>query len=349
MTLFVLGAGATRGCSFVDAAKEPCLPPLDTDFFGQLQKIRNSKHQKLINEVTSHVVDLFGSNFSATLETVFTTLEHTIRMLDVTGDNRAFNRSELQIRRDRLLQAIAAVMEESLTQTIDEKGSSRKPKSCESHKGLVSNILKAKDDIISFNYDCVIDYALKEFGSNKWNARYGYGFDLGPRGRNLEGDSYWDPPQQAARDDTVHLYKLHGSLHFQVKGTRKDKIKLKQRPYTTQRGSLRFDIIPPEWNKEYDRGVFANLWNRAALAIKQAESIVMIGYSLPNTDLHSTALFRTCILPRKLKALVVVNPDKEARRRIRTVLQRGLTKNTRVLSLEKFEEFIALDQKIWRK
>ena len=51
MALFVLGAGATRGCSFVVEKRKPCVPPLDADFFTQLQKVGNQKHQKLINQV----------------------------------------------------------------------------------------------------------------------------------------------------------------------------------------------------------------------------------------------------------------------------------------------------------
>ena len=67
MALFVLGAGCTRGSSFVVGRKSPCLPPLDTDFFTQLQRVRNGKHQMLINEVTRDVVELFGHNFNVTM------------------------------------------------------------------------------------------------------------------------------------------------------------------------------------------------------------------------------------------------------------------------------------------
>jgi hypothetical protein len=349
LALFVLGAGATRGCSFVNENKEPCVPPLDADFFTQLQRVRNPKHQKLIDNVMADVVDLFGSNFSVTLETVFTTLEHTTRMLKTTGDNRAFNRVELEERQDRLRQAIAAVLEESLTLTTSGENSSRQPNSCSLHQELVRKALKNKDDIISFNYDCVIDDALKKSGAKKWNARYGYGFELGPRGKKLKGDAFWNPDDPANEGNTTHLYKLHGSLHFQVKGKYRDEIKLKQRPYTAQKGNLQFDIIPPEWNKDYDRGIFARLWKRAATAIKQAEHIVMIGYSLPATDLHSNALFRTCMVSGRLKSLTIVNPDKDARGRIRSVLQRGISSKSRVLSLGYMAEFLALDPSVWRK
>ena len=52
---------------------------------------------------------------------------------------------------------------------------------------------------------------------------------------------------------------------------------------------MRFTILPPESEKAYDRGIFTGLW-KAAGAIHRARQIVVIGYSLPSTDLHSTAL-----------------------------------------------------------
>lgn len=348
MALFVFGAGATRGCSFVDARRDPCLPPLDGDFFTQLQRVRNDKHRQLIEQVMEDVVELFGPNFDVTMETVFTTLEHTIRMLNTTGEHRAFRRSDLKEKRDRLVQAIAVVFEDSLAGKSGTGRSRVEPKWCDHHKALVQRLLKPKDDIISFNYDCVLDYALKKHGAGKWNPHRGYGFNLGARGKRLSGDVHWRPDKPAQSDDTIHLYKLHGSLHFDITGEHgKESVKLKQRPYTKQGGNMRFSIIPPEWHKAYDEGVFARLWQQAAAAINRAHHVVLIGYSLPPTDLHSTALFRTSIKPGSLKGLVVVNPDRSARRRTRSVLQRGLQASTRVLSFDSFDHFVAADRCVW--
>src|SRR5580700_7134907 len=114
MALFVLGAGATRGASFVDPASNPCLPPLDADFYAQLQRIRNPKHQQTVSDVIKDTVQLFGVNFQVTMEAVFTTLEHTARMVETTGENRDFKRADLAAKKDRLMQAIAGTLEESL-------------------------------------------------------------------------------------------------------------------------------------------------------------------------------------------------------------------------------------------
>ena len=75
---------------------------------------------------------------------------------------------------------------------------------------------------------------------------------------------------------------------------------------------------------------------------------MLIGYSLPPTDLHATALFRTSVKPAALRSLVVVNPDRDARRRTREVLQRGLSEETRVHSFDSFAEFLALEPSVWR-
>lgn len=203
---------------------------------------------------------MFGTNFDVTLENVFSTVEHTIRMLSVTRSSRAYNRRDLEGMRDRLLAAIAIVMEAALAERADNGRARHAGHPCDYHTQLVRDVLEPGDHIISFNYDCVIDSALKECGSKKWNARYGYGFDLGPRGANLEGDEAWQPETPATKGSTIHLHKVHGSLHFQFadgdKGVgKRQKIKLKKRPYTKQKGTPRYSIIPPESNKPYDKGI----------------------------------------------------------------------------------------------
>jgi len=348
MALFVFGAGATRGCSFVDPRKFACLPPLDRDFFTQLQRISNPKHRDLVRDVMDDVVQLFGYNFDVTMETVFTTLEHSIRMLKTTGTHWDFSQEELKAKRDRLEQAIAAVLEESLTENVGG-ASSLTAKNCDHHATFVWQRLKEEDVIVTFNYDCLLDFSLKNHGTGKWNARYGYGFNLGKWGKRLDGHQFWQPKKPASEGDTVRLFKLHGSLHFDITGPEKSShVHLKQRPYTKQAGTrLRFSIIPPEWMKQFDRGAFGTLWAKASTAIHQARHIVLIGYSLPATDLHSTALFRTSVRRERLNSVVVVNPDRETRRRTRSVLQRGLNPATKVLSFDSLPEFLAVDRSVW--
>lgn len=352
MTVFVLGAGATRGCSFVKPAMGGCLPPLDGDFFTQLQRIKSAKHQLLVSSVVKDVVKLFGLNFDVTMETVFTTLDHTIRMVELKGETRGFRLDDLRAMRANLLQAVAAILEESLTEKDAAGNSTLKLRQCDYFKEFVQKVLEPEDTVITFNYDCVIDSHLHDYGENKWNARYGYGLNLGARGKSLEGDKAWSPKiNPATKETTVKLFKLHGSLHFDVTGADKQKykVKLKQRPYTNQgRGLMHFTIIPPEWYKRFDRGFFSDIWNAAADAIYRTDRLVFIGYSLPITDMHATALFRTSINKSGLTSLVVVNPDRATRRRIRSVVQSGISESSRVLSFDTLSEFVSTDSGLWR-
>lgn len=349
MALFVFGAGATRGASFVSPTSDPCLPPLDRDFFTQLQRICSQKHRDLVRNVMGDVVELFGLNFDVTMETMFTTLEHTIRMLETTGENRDFKKIDLQDKRQRLVQAVAAALEESCTEKGGQGGTKHNLRQCRFHDDFVAKILKPGDDIITLNYDCLLDDSLRREGSNKWNSKYGYGIPLGPHSKLLAGEEYWQPKNPAEKEKTAHLYKLHGSIHFRVEtpSKKKSKVTLKQHPYTKRKGNLRFTIIPPEWHKTYDEGFFSTLWRQAATAIHRANEVVMIGYSMPTTDLHSNALFRTSIRKGKLKSLVAVNPSSSTRQRIRTAMQRGMGKGTKVLSVESLEYFVALDRETW--
>ena len=315
MALFLFGAGATRGASFVNPADNPCLPPLDFDFYAQLQRIANLKHKQTVRDVIKDTVDLFGINFQVTMESVFTTLEQTSRMIETTGENRDFKRSDLEKKKQHLMQAIAATLEESLC-----AGGQRVGTECGYHRTLV-DIMKPSDSIITFNYDCLIDETLRKHGSGKWNPRYGYGLNLGKGRGNLVGYEHWAPSAPGTKDRTISLYKLHGSLHFLVEG---EKVNLKHRPYTKQRGNLQFTIIPPESNKRYDQGVFKRIWYQAGQALHRASHLVVIGYSFPITDSHSNALFRISMKKDNLDSLVLVNPDREARRRAREVLKTRL-------------------------
>lgn len=294
------------------------------------------------------VVELFGQNFDVTMETVFATLEHTLRMLGTTGESRDFKRDEITAKRDRLKQALAVALEDSLTERTEGRASSQTPRPCKHHEKFVTSVLRLSDTVITFNYDCVLDHALRTSGSRKWNARYGYGLPVGAGTHLLEGHDAWQPKEPAPKTSTVHLYKLHGSLHFRVPEKEGSPVTLKQRPYTRQAGDLRFTILPPESQKAYDKGIFRELWRAAGVALHRARHVIVIGYSLPPTDLHSTALLRTSVKRRALRSLVIVNPDPLARHRIRSVLQRGLAPETRVLSFDHLREFVAADRSVWR-
>jgi hypothetical protein len=327
----VLGAGATRGAS--TSADKTVQPPLNADFFTQLQRITSTKHVENVRAVMRDVVELFGPNFSLTMEDYFTQLESfaTMSRLAPAGD-RSMSPESIRKKRDRLMTALAAVLEESTD--VSKKASMV----CRHHAAIIEQ-LAPQDTIISFNYDCVVDHALRRTAAGRWSAKYGYTL---PGPSRIVGHEAWDatdPP--SGSNSTINLLKLHGSLNWPqwTEDTARDELKLKQRLYQ-QNGTPRFKIIPPEFVKNIADDVnFEALWRNAERAIRHARVIALVGFSFTPTDLHVDALFRIALAGNsKLKTLVIANPAKDHRERIRAVFSRPLASGCMVRQYSGLED-----------
>lgn len=316
----VLGAGATRGATTLkDGGVKP---PLNADFFTQVQRITTPKHVANVEHVIKDVVELFGPNFSLTMEDYFTQLESFVTMSALApARERGLNLVEIRAKLRRLMAVLAAVLEESTD--VSKKDSPV----CEHHAKIVSE-LKPKDTIISFNYDCVADHALRTMGTGRWSAKYGYSL---PRPDRIRGHDHWDAPSPpAGSNGTINLLKLHGSLNWKLPidkdGQKPGEIRLKQRLYQ-QNGIPRFTIIPPAFVKNIQGDSnFEALWRNAERAIRNAEMIALVGFSFTPTDLHVESLFRIALAGNNnLHSLVIANPSQDDRRRIRSVFSQSLS------------------------
>lgn len=336
-TVVVLGAGASRAAGeYADRPKRnpqtgqddrlplTCLPPLNADFFTHLQRIASQTHQQTVQRVVGDVIDLFGSNFSLTLEDYFTQLEFLINVVDMASTTPDLDRTELLDARNNLMSALSAVLESSTNEITRRLGG------CELHAALVRKLSRA-DCLISFNYDCLIDYALKLTAGSKWDARTGYRL---PADLRIEGADYWTGravSRRMKRRPSIRLLKLHGSINWQLPSSSGGSVRLKQRLHQ-QNGTPRFSIIPPVWNKafgsEATSAVYRHIWEEAARAIAKADSIVVVGFSFSATDLYAQSLFRTAVRKnRRLRLLVIATPSQETRRRIRGVFDVPLAEN----------------------
>jgi hypothetical protein len=305
----ILGAGATVGASFADGAT--VRPPLNADFFTQLQRV-GQKHRAIAKAVIADVVELFGPNFTLTLEDYFTQLESMIDATRFSPKKLApITASDLRDRRARLMKGLSAVLEASTDDAI------RVGDGCTHHRALVDH-LRPRDTVVSFNYDCVMDHALRTHGAGKWTARYGYAFPQ---------------PSRVAAD-------LHGSLNWLLPVSDGEPIVLKQRLHM-QRGTPRFTIIPPGWSKQdRDQPIFEDLWKKAERALRSAKVIAIAGFSFTPTDLHVEAVMRLALArSNSLRLLVIANPSREHRERIRAIFSRRLAGNVLVRQYDYFKEF----------
>jgi hypothetical protein len=126
---------------------------------------------------------------------------------------------------------------------------------------------------------------------------------------------------------TLHLLKLHGSLHWTYSGTEQffgQSIEDRGLPRWWVAGSdlLPFSledgrvplIIPPTLNKSryFDNEKIRSLWVKAALALVHARRVFCIGYSLPAGDLLMRFLLQSVGASDRRIPFWVVNCDSAA-------------------------------------
>jgi hypothetical protein len=351
-TVFILGAGATRGCSFVNEMKGKgrCLPPLDGDFFTQLQRVSSKVHSERITRLIEGLAKWFGTNYTLSMEQVFCHFEHAPKMAHHLGKDDDKIYSEITKLKEDLEQAIAIILGESLTEVKAGGKGSYELSRCKWHDTIIEKLADKGDAFINFNYDSVLDDSLRRKGADKWNPHYGYGLPLKRGGHKMKGEEYWAPTlgNVPKREETITVHKVHGSLHFN-----KDKggYLLKQRPYANPHAKssiMKFMIVPPESAKSYDVEPIGKIMLNAYASLRAATRVVIIGYSLPPSDQHAEALLRFGIKRDSLDSLVIVNPDQGSRKRLRTALERGIKASTRVHSFDYLSEFAQADPTIWK-
>ena len=185
--------------------------------------------------------------------------------------------------------------------TCDTSKSPHAPLVSFHHRKLLKK-LKAKDTMITFNYDTVIEESFED--ARLWTPVGGYG--VGVYGHKLDWARKW--LKQRGRSDfpssKLMLLKLHGSLNWVLNINKR--VRIKPRPYVvrTKNKTPTFDsvaILAPGWNKPIAKAPFNGLWRDARLRLQQAKSIVVIGYSLPETDLLARGLFAEVVRSRIAK------------------------------------------------
>jgi hypothetical protein len=152
--------------------------------------------------------------------------------------------------------------------------------------------------IITFNYDLVLERALYQMFHavdttprkpqvDSCHLRYEFGdnyfclkkenYTYGPTGSRTAGyKAVFNG--NAPADAEIPYYKLHGSLNWNLNNPA-------SRPST---GSIRAVetpcILPPVFNK-MNKGEVNTIWNNALQLLRKAKHIIVVGYSLPKTDI----------------------------------------------------------------
>ncbi len=288
----LFGAGATRG----GLATSQVPPPLDADFFDISGHVRGHGTPRLAKVVLNDVWALYKRTSGVGLEAFYRDIE-TREKIGVFAKTK-YKPKDWQTRRKNLEELIRRVVIQTTCDTTQVPHTAIK-----SPLHLkVLKLLGKGDTIMTFNYDTTIEEAFDS--ADLWSPLDGYGPNV--YGHSLNWGKKWfvsrgAPPDQQTK---VLLLKLHGSVNWVLDNT--NKVRLKPRPYVvrTKSGRPSFEkisILPPGWNKRIDKNPYKQFWRLARRKLEECESLVIIGYSLPETDLLARALFAEAVRSREAR------------------------------------------------
>ena len=178
---------------------------------------------------------------------------------------------------------------------------------------------KEPPTVISLNYDIIVDNAFAKLGrvrSRRKNLLHmpDYGTDITPsRGR-----------QSVAFG---RLLKIHGSLHWMYcPGCSRLKVNIaRTRNYFVKgiwnrdvhcencQAQLQVVMITPTHLKDYRNPHIARVWYEAEQALRNAQRVIIIGYSLPDDDIEVAYLLKRGLERFQKKRVTVVGHDPEGR------------------------------------
>lgn len=342
-TVFILGAGATRGAiRHVIRNRKRIKPPLNADFFKVAETYAKANGK---NSVDAKRLARLKHVFKEEIPVKgLPTMEEAFSLLYIAKDfpeiyRRGPGKKPAPGNRKEI--------EDFLYLTFDILALLDQNNEHETGYDRLVGTLGAGDTIISLNYDTLLDSALVQRG---WNPKIGY--CLGGGKRKVE----WEHNQ--TDDDThltkVSLLKLHGSINWFVRGSYSGLSKvfsskpvLVSGPRRNEIGSHIRQIVPPIYGKIFEHGHWRKLWTSAFQELCESELFVAIGCSLIDTDFHLRALISRTVKHRKesgqpfRRAIFVA--DTKTRRKWQKALK-GICRST--TGFPRFEAFLKKELKV---
>jgi hypothetical protein len=189
---------------------------------------------------------------------------------------------------------------------------------------LISTLHATRTTVLTFNYDTLVEKAAEMVGLRDWDT--GNGVTSGHLVDHLPPGppgGFWGPdPAQSFR-----LIKLHGSIdNYWVPGdstgstiNRWPSLGGWKAPQPLDDASRRRAlpgrtpfIVPPAAAKSsfYNNPLTRELWQAASQALRNAEEVALVGYSLPATDLVASGMLAEAVAQQGPR-MVIVNLDPE--------------------------------------
>jgi len=169
-----------------------------------------------------------------------------------------------------------------------------------------------KNTVITFNYDTVLEDALRNWSVKPW-----YGF-------RPDSASY-DASRRCAQNvesDVLPIFKLHGSVNWAEDSHRK--LAVYDNYADILKANKRVVLIPPTWRKTF-QDPLNDVWNAAVQALSEATRIIIIGFSIPPSDLHFKFLLAAGLQENiSLRKIVCVDPSDQVEKNLSHILRQEL-------------------------
>ncbi len=288
---------------------------MDNDFFDIAGQIKGHGTPQLAKKVLESVYTLYKRTTGVSLEGYY-------RDIETRGAIGRFCKTSNQpmdwaARKRKLEELIRRIY----IQTTGGQENTKIRKPSVIHKNILS-MLETGDTIITFNYDLLIEESIES--ALLWNPITGYDIDMSQSPKDWCRTWLRDRDCTSPPESSILLLKLHGSLNWI--GYPNGRIGLKARPYvvrTNRSGHPAFEtveIVAPGWQKRIDEKPYGKLWQRARLKLEKCKSIVIFGYSMPETDFLAKSFFAEIARTREarkyfLEELHLADPNQLVRER----------------------------------
>jgi hypothetical protein len=335
--VFILGAGSSAAFK----GNKGCCPTVSEFFIraSEIGLLKFYKEQSMSEPLFRFVQREFGikksdlNKIPVNIENVITRLEEVIEEYEQNGRYKVKG----QLRRNRKAIDLYGTRLQASTfighVLLELTNGALSPL----HVQLARNLTN-QDTIISFNYDLLMDYALENTG--KWWPYSGYRI---PFKAIIDGDKQL--PAIVTTDPGIAYLKLHGSLNW-LYGINPYRILFNtpvpfgqdifllrkiiheiisgpmdiagKHEYTE--GNIYYDlhslIVAPRKDKQYASfpKVLNSLWDIASKAISKANEVIIIGYSIPESDTKSRELIQTAQTNKPSFIVVDKNPAQVSER-----------------------------------
>lgn len=366
-TVYILGAGAS-------AHQAPML----NNFLVRARSLWNSKPKHLEKEKSFKRLFDFVETLRSPAYYLNMDLENIEHVFSLIATMKELNRSlEDGTEPDDLFEDIKWVIYETLEHECKLDWPTNKDIRPDDHyKTFIENILgplhenkieqlgaraqnnsSYRDSIITLNYDVLLDNVFFYRRKNEIN----YGFGGSYKGGNwkvlkLHGSLNWgyheDCPE-TKRDEsrmaktfdpepTVARHQHKGEDYEVPIKVVTQKISDADCKECEKNNVLEPLIIPPTWSKKPDKPPIESVWNEAINELQEAFQIVIIGYSMPDTDTFLPYLLSLGLTDnRDLHRVLVVDKDngQEFKRRYKNVFSKAMIDRDKV-------QFLSGDKKV---